>query len=206
MANSYIERAMGNKEQILLVKHRHWFALLGRILLEIVLIAALIAGVLIAMNYYPVAIYGFILVLVPLIGMIRDIMVWSNHKYVITNRRVMEATGVFSKKVLDSSLDMVNDIELSQSFLGRLFNYGDLTILTASELGVDRFDQIADPIKFKTTMLDAKENVEIDESDLQQKPEKDIPTLIDKLDDLRKRGIISEEEFQEKKADLLAKM
>lgn len=206
MADSYIERAMGNKENILLVKHQHWFALLGRIILEIFLIAALIAGVVIAMNYYPEAVYGFILVLVPLIGMIRDILVWSNHKYVVTNRRVMEAQGVFSKKVLDSSLEMVNDIELSQSFLGRMFNYGNLKILTASELGVDRFEQIADPIKFKTTMLDAKENLEIDESDLRMQKDDDIPSLIAKLDDLRKRGIISEDEFREKKAELLAKM
>ena len=34
----------------------------------------------------------------------------------------------------------------------------------------------------------------------------DISSMIAKLDDLRKKGIVSEEEFQKKKAELLAKM
>ena len=34
----------------------------------------------------------------------------------------------------------------------------------------------------------------------------DIPSMIARLDDLRKKGIISEGEFQQKKAELLAKM
>jgi hypothetical protein len=55
-------------------------------------------------------------------------------------------------------------------------------------------------------MLNAKENLRIDENDVHMQQEDDIPTLIAKLDDLRKRGIISEEEFRKKKADLLAKM
>jgi ribosomal protein S20 len=34
----------------------------------------------------------------------------------------------------------------------------------------------------------------------------DIPSMIEKLDSLRKRGILSEDEFQRKKAELLAKL
>jgi hypothetical protein len=36
--------------------------------------------------------------------------------------------------------------------------------------------------------------------------EEDIPSLIAKLDGLRKLGIVTEEEFQKKKKELLAKM
>ncbi len=206
MANSYVKSLMGQKERILLLTRQHWFALFSSIALEIFLIIVLVAGVIAAMYYYPVAVYGFILVLVPLFGMIRDILIWRNHEYIVTNRRVMQTAGVFSKKVVDSSLEKVNDIKMNQSFFGRLFDYGNIEILTASELGVDRFERIANPIKFKTTMLNAKEDLDIEEDDLHMEHEDDIPTLIAKLDDLRKRGIISEEEFREKKADLLAKM
>jgi len=206
MADSYVKSLMGQKERILYLTRQHWFALFSSIALEIFLILILVAGVIAASYYYPVAVYGFILVLVPLIGMIRDIMIWRNREYIVTNRRVMQTAGVFSKRVVDSSLEKVNDIKLSQSFFGRVFDYGNIEILTASELGVDRFDRIANPIKFKTTMLNAKEDLDIEEDDLRMEHEDDIPTLIAKLDDLRKRGIISEEEFREKKADLLAKM
>lgn len=206
MAESYVQSLMGQQEHILVVKRQHWFALLNTILLEIFLTVVLIVGVVAAMAYYSVAVYGFVLVLVPLIGMVRDIMVWYNRQYIVTNRRVMQTSGVFSKKVVDSSLEKVNDIELTQSFFGRLFDYGDIQVLTASELGVDYFKRIADPIKFKTTMLNAKDDLDIEESDLKTGQEDDIPSLIAKLDGLRKQGIISEEEFRKKKAELLEKM
>lgn len=206
MADSYVESLLGKEEHILLVTHQHWFALFSKIFLEIVLILALVVGVIIAMAYYPMAVYGFILVLVPFLGMLKDILVWRNHQYIVTNRRVMQTSGVFSKEVLDSSLEKVNDIEMNQSFFGRLFGYGNLQILTASELGVDSFKKISNPIEFKKAILNAREDLRIDENEFQQQREDDIPTLIAKLDDLRKRGIISEEEFREKKADLLAKM
>jgi uncharacterized membrane protein YdbT with pleckstrin-like domain len=206
MANSYVESLMGQKERILLVTRQHWFILFSRIFLEIILIVVLVAGFVAASLYYPVASLGFILVLVPLIGMVRDILIWSNRQYIVTNRRVIQVAGVFSKYVLDSSLEKVNDIKMNQTFLGRLFDYGDVQILTASELGIDLLERIANPIKFKTTMLNAKQELEIDADDLRVLHEDDIPTLIAKLDELRKQGIISEQEFQKKKAELLAKM
>ena len=145
--------------------------------------------------------------LVPVIGMIRDILVWRNNSYVVTNRRVMRISGVLGKDVLDSSLEKVNDVKLTQSFFGRIFGYGDIQILTASELGADLFHQINDPIRFKTAMLNAKEKLTIDEMDLEVlRGNNDIPSMIEKLDNLRQRGILSEEEFQRKKAELLAKM
>lgn len=206
MADSYVESLMGQKERILLLTRQHWFSLFSRIFLEIVLILVLVAGFLAASVYYPVASFGFILVLVPLIGMVRDILIWRNRQYIVTNRRVMQIYGVFNKNVIDSSLEKVNDIKMQQSFLGRLFDYGDVQILTASELGIDQFEQIADPIRFKTAILNAKEELGFDEDHIQIQQADDIPSLIARLDDLRKRGILSEEEFRQKKAELLAKM
>ena len=124
----------------------------------------------------------------------------------MTNRRVIQIAGVFNKDVIDSSLEKVNDVKMSQSFLGRMFDYGDIEILTASELGVNMFHQIAEPVGFKTAMLNAKEKMGFDEMGAAMQSSADIPTMIEKLDILRKRGILSEDEFQRKKAELLAKM
>ena len=136
----------------------------------------------------------------------RDILIWRNRQYIVTNRRVIQISGVFNKNVVDSSLEKVNDIKMNQTFLGRLFDYGDVQILTASELGIDRFEQIADPIKFKKAILNAKEELGFDEDHIRAQAADDIPSLIARLDELRKQGIVSEEEFQKKKAELLAKM
>ncbi len=206
MVNKYIQGLLGQNERILLVTRQHWFILLSSILLEILLIVLLVAGFTALTVIYPLAAIGFVLVLVPLAGMLRDILIWYNREYIVTNRRVVQISGVFSKDVVDSSLEKVNDVKMSQSFFGRMFDYGDIEILTASELGVNLFKRIGDPVKFKTAMLNAKEKLGFDEMGARSQGEEDIPSLIAKLDDLRKKGILSEEEFQKKKAELLAKM
>src|SRR5215212_7794798 len=208
MAKTYLEELLGENEKILLETHQHWFVLFGKIFLEIMLIAIIIGGtLLITYTSYPGAIYALILVIVPLIGMMNDILVWRNKAYIVTNHRVIQTAGVFSKDVVDSSLEKVNDVKLSQSFLGRMFGYGDIEILTASELGVNLFHEINDPVGFKTAMLNAKERLGFDnEAGHEGHAGADIPSLIARLDDLRKKGILSEGEFQQKKAELLAKM
>ena len=209
MAKDYLETMLGENEHILLRARKHWSVLFGNIVLEIVLIIALIVAaiVLLPLVAFPVAPLGFILVLVPLFGMVRDCLVWYNCQYIVTNRRVIQTSGVFSKDVVDSSLEKVNDVKLSQSFWGRLFDYGDIEILTASEVGANVFRSIGEPIKFKTAMLNAKERMGFDhELGMESQSAPDIPSLIARLDDLRQKGIISEGEFQQKKAELLAKM
>src|SRR5215211_4790566 len=206
MATNYLEGLLGEREQILFETHQHWFVLFGKIFIELLLIAVIIAGSLIAYPFYPIAIYGLVLVLVPLVGILNDVMVWRNKAFIVTNRRVIQIAGVFNKDVVDSSLEKVNDVKMSQSFLGRMFGFGDIEILTASELGVNLFHQIAAPVEFKTAMLNAKERLGFEEIGAVAHAIEDIPTMIEKLDLLRKRGILSEVEFQQKKAELLAKM
>lgn len=206
MTNSYVQGLLGQNERIVLATRQHWFVLFSNIVLEIVLTLVLIVGVSAAATVNPLAGFGFILVLVPLIGMLRDILIWRNREYIVTNRRVIQINGVFSKDVVDSSLEKVNDVKMNQSFFGRMFGYGDIEILTASETGDNLFRRIGDPIKFKTAMLNSKEKLGYEGTSTQTQRTDDIPAQIAELDKLRKQGIVTEAEFQAKKKELLAKM
>jgi uncharacterized membrane protein YdbT with pleckstrin-like domain len=206
MTNSYVQGLLGQNERIVLATRQHWFVLFSNIVLEIVLTLVLIVGVSAAATVNPLAGFGFILVLVPLIGMLRDILIWRNREYIVTNRRVIQINGVFSKDVVDSSLEKVNDVKMNQSFFGRMFGYGDIEILTASETGDNLFRRIGDPIKFKTAMLNSKEKLGYEGTSAQPQRADDIPAQIAELDKLRKQGIVTEAEFQAKKKELLAKM
>ena len=209
MAKDYVEEMLAQNERILLRARKHWSVLFGNVVLEIVLtIALIVISILLApLVAFPIVPLGFVLALVPLVGMVRDVLLWYNRQYIVTNRRVIQTSGVFSKDVVDSSLEKVNDVKLSQSFWGRMFDYGDIEILTASEVGANVFRSIGDPIRFKTAMLNAKERLEFGgEVGSATTAMADIPSLIARLDDLRQKGIISEAEFQSKKAELLAKM
>ncbi len=207
--SGYIESLLGDREKITMVAHQHWFILLIAIVLEIVIILIIIALAIIAGAYLPefallIGAIGTILLLLPLATMMRDIVDWMNRQYIITNRRVIQISGILNKNVTDSSLVKVTDVKMEQSAMGRLFDYGDIEILTASELGANFFRRIEEPIKFKTSMLNAKEQVEQGEEVV--KPDGGIPGLIASLDQLHQMGILSDEEFSQKKTDLLERI
>jgi hypothetical protein len=87
---------------------------------------------------------------------------YLNQEYVLTNRRVIQVEGVLNRNSTDSSLEKINDAVLSQSVFGRMFDFGDLTVLTASEAGIDAMKMLRSPIVFKKAMLDAKHEFEVD--------------------------------------------
>ncbi len=224
MAGHYLQSLLGEREKIILATRHHWFVLASSIILEAVLVffifVATIAGT-IYLNGQGVSVWwiatiiGFILLIIPITTGTRDILNWSNHQFIITNLRVMQISGVFNKSVIDSSLDKVNDIKMDQSAIGRLFGFGDIEILTASEIGVNLFKHIDNPVKFKNALINAKASLEHAVDDVPElkteepKPEdlkKDIPEMISKLADLRTQGVITETEFQAKKAELLSKI
>lgn len=206
MAKNYIQSMLGENEEIVLVTRQHWFVLFSAILLEIFVILVVIVGASIAAMTFPPATLAFVLVLLPLASMLHDILVWKNREYIVTNRRVIQFAGIFNKSVVDSSLEKVNDVKLTQSFFGRIFDYGDVEIMTASELGVNLFKRIGDPVEFKTAMLNAKEKLGFEGMGAGGTHVDTVPTMIAQLDELRKKGIVTEEEFQAKKKELLAKM
>lgn len=216
MAQSYLESMLGDLEKIEHVTRQHWFLLVSSIIFEIILILIFLAATVTIAILYPqfsliaVAV-GFLLILIPIVTMTRDILSWTNHQYIVTNRRVIQISGVIDKTVTDSSLEKVNDVKMTQSAFGRIFDYGDIQILTASEMGVNLFKRIENPIQFKTSMLNAKQRLESGEGMLSGDlgvagGMKSLPVLLAQLDALRKQGVLSEAEFQQKKTELLSRV
>jgi len=209
MKDSYLHSLLGDNEQIILVEHQHWLILAGEILAESILAIALVVLISLIWALWvpnPLIALGYLLLIFPVVSLWRDYAIWDSRKYVVTSRRVMQVAGVLSKDVTDSSLEKVNDVKMDQSFWGRLLDYGDVEILTASEMGINDFRRIAHPVRFKTAMLNAKERLEREQVGGGPGPAPDVPGLIARLDDLRQHGVLTEEEFKKKKAELLAKL
>ncbi|NMB56298.1 MAG: PH domain-containing protein [Leptolinea sp.] len=211
MDTKYLQNLLAAGEILILSTRQHWFVLFQGICLDLILLLLLAVGLVILVaqagsNLWAAAVVGII----PLFDSLRQILAWTNHQFIITNRRVIQVSGIINKNVIDSSLEKVNDVKLTQSLWGRVFGYGDVEILTASELGSNRFGFIGDPVQFKKAMIDAKNRLGGDpQEELSFKnviKEVTIPDLIEELDALRIKGIITQEEFQNKKKDLLSRM
>ena len=208
MQTSYLTRLLGKNEQVILIARQHWLVLVGEILSESVLTLALIVLVSLLWNQTQNQLFafGYLLLAFPLVSLWRDVLVWSNRQFVVTNRRVIQLEGVLHKDITDSSLEKVNDVKMVQSVWGRIFDYGDIEILTASELGINLFKRMGSPVKFKTAMLNAKDRLGGDSLPAARSTAPDIPAMIAQLDTLRKQGVLTEAEFNAKKAELLSKL
>ena len=206
----YVESLMADHEKIVVRTRQHWTVMarsfLANSLLVLVIVVIAVLGTMFA---GPIGMAAVFLWVIPIGMFIRDYLAWWNEEYLITNFRVIQAEGIINKQVMDSSLEKVNDVGLTQSLLGRMLDYGDIEIMTGSELGVNRLHKIASPIKFKTEMLNQKEALGSNQrSDVHDNilTREDIPALLSELDQLRKQGILTDEEFTAKKTQLLSQL
>ena len=210
--SGYVNSLMGANENVLVLERQHWFVWVPRLIFCLILIAIISAiSVLAAPFTSGLGMFGLVLNIIPVWMFLRVFLDWINETYIVTNRRIIQTEGVVNKSVIDSSLEKINDVVLSQSVLGRIMDYGNLEILTGSELGLNKLERIQSPVKFKIAMLNAKEAMR-DLSDIDDMGKgsaarrNDIPEMIADLDDLRKRGLITEAEFQEKRAKLMSEI
>jgi Bacterial PH domain/Short C-terminal domain len=164
----FADSLLSNGERITHREKQHWFVLVWGARFTIL---ALIVGVILAIvtaGAGPGTLRDVLSVVVLIIILVAAaVLLWTalhylNQEYVITNRRVLQVSGVLNKVSSDSSLEKINDARLEQSFFGRIFGFGDLDVMTAAEVGIERFRMIKDPIQFKKAMLDAKHEFEID--------------------------------------------
>jgi uncharacterized membrane protein YdbT with pleckstrin-like domain len=171
---SYARNLLSRGEEVVHESRQHWFAIIARTWIWIVVaIVALALALWIGTNT-PVldnATIDGVLTVLALAGLVAAIGYigfvlwdWRNQEWLITTRRVIRAEGVLNKSVMDSSLEKINDARLDQSVFGRIFGFGTLDILTAAEevggTNVADFPMIADPVQFKKAMFDQKQMLE----------------------------------------------
>jgi hypothetical protein len=165
----YIDGKLASGERVLRREHQHWFVLVADARYGILAIAAAILLLILRAAARTSGdfdrVIGFVVLALVLGGLVYlgwQILRWVNEEFVVTTRRVLQMEGVLNKQLVDSSLEKINDAVLTQSIFGRIFGFGDLDILTASESGISRLRMLKDADGFKRAMLDAKHEYERD--------------------------------------------
>jgi uncharacterized membrane protein YdbT with pleckstrin-like domain len=68
-----------------------------------------------------------------------------------TDMRVVHKTGFIKRRTFEMSLDKVESVDVNQSILGRIMNYGDVTIQGVGE-GTQTIYTISRPLAFRTAI------------------------------------------------------
>ncbi len=66
----------------------------------------------------------------------------------VTNFRIVHKTGFIKRRTFEMSLDKVESVDVRQSILGRILNYGNVEIFGVGE-GNKVIDTIASPLEFR---------------------------------------------------------
>lgn len=72
----------------------------------------------------------------------------------VTNLRVISKTGIISRDIFEMRLEKVESIDLFQSVMGRIFNYGTVVVHGTGDTA-KRLANIEQPLKFKLTITEA---------------------------------------------------
>jgi membrane protein YdbS with pleckstrin-like domain len=157
----------------------------------------------------PAAICGGLLAVVLGLVLAWRLFRLRSYELIVTNHRVILQTGILAKSSMDTRLDKINNIEHRQSLWGRLLNYGDVEIDTASEAGVSRFHNIANPLELKRTIMIAAEQYRSAGGGGGPALTAAGPSGAERLRQLKALlddGLISKEEFEAKRRELLAQL
>jgi uncharacterized membrane protein YdbT with pleckstrin-like domain len=154
-------------------------------------------------------------------------LLWWVEDYAVTNQKVVKVAGLLSKRTSGAALEKINDVVMEQGPLGRVLGYGTLKVATASDTTDLVYQTMRAPADFRRAMLDQK--VEFEQADARHiaeavrtsalppatapapadaaPPAPADPTTEDKLRSLatmRDDGLITAEDYEAKKAELLA--
>ena len=132
---------------------------------------------------------------------------WRTTNFVVTTDRLIFRQGVVAKKGKEIPLERINDISFNQTIFERLIGAGDLLIESGGEQGQQRFADIRKPFEVQNLIYKSIEQAKARDIDrMAGRRELSLPEQIEKLDDLRQKGVITQADFEAKKVQLLEKM
>jgi uncharacterized membrane protein YdbT with pleckstrin-like domain len=146
----YIDDILQPGEKVLYSTNTHWIFFLPAIAGWIVAIALLVLSGMVPAGP-SVLICLSLAAIVAIFALYKTVTAWF-HRWTtetdVTNLRVVHKTGFIQRQTFEMSLDKVESVDVNQSILGRMLNYGNVSIFGVGE-GKKTIDTIASPLEFR---------------------------------------------------------
>jgi uncharacterized membrane protein YdbT with pleckstrin-like domain len=173
-----------------------------------------------------IAIARWVLLIGGIAWIVYNIVVWRTAEFAVTSLRVLRYEGFMQRRSSETLLTSVSDVKLNVGIVGKSLGYGDLQIFTQSgDAGADSFRSITKPAEFRNAMMTVKLQDQVASrpapapapapvapapAPVAQVPAaasaEDQAASLVRLAELRDQGVISPEEFEAKKTEILSRM
>jgi uncharacterized membrane protein YdbT with pleckstrin-like domain len=141
---SYIDGNLLEGERVVYRTRLHWLLFLGPVLFTVVVLVP--AAWFLANGSWSN--YAWIPLGLGLLVLLATFIKRQSSDFAVTNKRVMMKIGVFSTRSVELLLNKIEAIVVNQSFMGRIFGYGDI-VLTGSGGTKEAFSNIQRPLEFR---------------------------------------------------------
>jgi uncharacterized membrane protein YdbT with pleckstrin-like domain len=196
-------------EDIVLEMRPHWFYLAGP---GLALVASLILAIVVTArvdgDVQRLALIPLLLlVLISLVWFVVRYAKWATTTFVVTTDRLIHRAGVVSKSGREIPLERLNDVSFHSTIFQRILGAGDLLIESAGERGQQLFASFPHPERTQNLIHHQIELAQDRDAD-RMAGRRELSPLeqLEKLEELRQRGVISQAEFDVKKAKLLDRL
>ncbi len=213
----YPRRLLQDGEELRLDLQPHWWYFGKQILTGIPLFVVLI--VIVAFTSGGVEKWTFLVWAVVFVVFAGWVVVkflnWRFTHFVLTNRRVVFRTGVLAKRGVEIPLGRINNINFNQGIFERMIGTGNIEIESAGKDGQTVFDNVRHPDGVQQEIYRMMEDDERTRASwaasgataaVGTAPSTSVPDQIEQLARLRDQGVITAQEFETKKAELLKRM
>ena len=150
---SYVERVLQPGEQVRHISSIHWIVYWPGVAVALLAVAAYWFG---ETRWLPRAwqYTAYALALVAVVLLVKEWLQWWITEIAVTNRRVIYKRGLIRLQTNEMNMDKVESVQVNQSILGRMFDFGTVRILGTGE-GFEALQTIAGPIKLRNSITGA---------------------------------------------------
>ena len=147
---SYLQHVLQPGEQVRRISSIHWIVYWPGVAVALLAVVAyLFSETRYLSGFWRYTTYALALVAVVLL--IQQWFQWWVTEIAVTNRRVIYKKGLIRRQTNEMNMDKVESVKIDQSILGRMLDYGDVTILGTGE-GFETLHTVASPIELRNSI------------------------------------------------------
>ena len=151
----YIDEILQPGEKVLYSTNAHWIFYFPAIVAWIVALALLIVSLTVAAGIPSLVLACWaaaaVIAIAALYWTVRGWFHRLTTETDVTDRRVVHKTGFIKRRTFEIALDKIESVDVDQTSLGRILNYGDVTIMGVGE-GRQTISTIASPLAFRSAI------------------------------------------------------
>jgi uncharacterized membrane protein YdbT with pleckstrin-like domain len=136
---NYIDKILLSDEKLIYRSHPHWIIFFRPVISLLLAICAF---------YWGLILMADLAGLITLLSCLSALMVYYTSEFGITNQRVIIKLGFIRRYSFENALNRIESVEVEQSILGRLLDYGTIRIRGVGG-SAELFPAVPNPLLFR---------------------------------------------------------